>query len=637
MRGFFLAFSATFSLWACAGNKSLNKFSNDVLIEIATYQDRRLGDSVYHYLNSKDPRIRSAAALAFGSIQDTAASTSLGNLLLEDKVADVRENAAFALGQTPCIASVNALIPALEDSDSQVVCEVLESLGKTLPENDINVLKTYTPTDSMTREGLAWAFYRLGIRGLADSVIIVRSAEFLNKNNSLQTRLGAAHFFSRASIIGKDFEKNLIETALHDPSTEVRIAAVNGLRKLKDDSAFAALKLILASEKDYRIRINGARALQGFSLDKTKPLFLELLKDRDAQVGIATSEALISVLKEPWPEILDLARHATNWRIQANLYQIYLTVSPSKDIENEITSKYKASNNVYQKAWLLGSLSQSVETYSFLQNELMMSGIFVIQTSAAEGLVAINRNRKFPTTRTVEFAEIYKQAIAAGDPAVTGIVCQALADPTLGYKTVFKNIDFLKNAKQKLSLPKDIESLQPLDDAIAYLEGKGKATPLKNRFDHPIDWEKVRRIAKSQRVLVRTSKGDIIIRLLVDEAPGSVANFVDLIEKKYFDKKFFHRVVPNFVIQTGCYRGDGFGSEDYSIRSEFSRRNFTTGTVGMASAGKDTEGTQWFITHSPAPHLDGRYTIFAEVERGMDTVHKIEMGDQINVISLIHN
>jgi cyclophilin family peptidyl-prolyl cis-trans isomerase len=94
-------------------------------------------------------------------------------------------------------------------------------------------------------------------------------------------------------------------------------------------------------------------------------------------------------------------------------------------------------------------------------------------------------------------------------------------------------------------------------------------------------------------------------------------------------------VVPNFVIQGGCNRGDGFGSEDYSIRSEFNLRRYTEGSVGMASAGKDTEGTQWFITHSPTPHLDGRYTIFATVSKGMEVVHAMEVGDKIIDVSLI--
>jgi cyclophilin family peptidyl-prolyl cis-trans isomerase len=96
-------------------------------------------------------------------------------------------------------------------------------------------------------------------------------------------------------------------------------------------------------------------------------------------------------------------------------------------------------------------------------------------------------------------------------------------------------------------------------------------------------------------------------------------------------------MVPNFVIQTGCNRGDGFGSEAYSIRSEFPLSRYEEGSVGMASAGKDTEGTQWFITHSPTPHLDGRYSLFAKVVSGLEVVHKIEVGDQIVSVHLLDN
>ena len=145
----------------------------------------------------------------------------------------------------------------------------------------------------------------------------------------------------------------------------------------------------------------------------------------------------------------------------------------------------------------------------------------------------------------------------------------------------------------------------------------------------------VRNISKDQTALISTTKGEIIVRLFVEEAPGSVANFVSLVNKRYYDDKFFHRVVPNFVVQAGCNRGDGYGSEDYSIRSEFSRRRYATGSLGMASAGKDTEGTQWFITHSPTPHLDGAYSIFGEVVEGMDILHSLEVGDKILKIDLI--
>jgi cyclophilin family peptidyl-prolyl cis-trans isomerase len=85
----------------------------------------------------------------------------------------------------------------------------------------------------------------------------------------------------------------------------------------------------------------------------------------------------------------------------------------------------------------------------------------------------------------------------------------------------------------------------------------------------------------------------------------------------------------------GCPRGDGYGSTDYSIRSEFAPLRYQVGSVGLASAGKDTESCQWFITHVPTPHLDGRYTIFAQVTKGMEVVNRLEIGDEIQRVRLV--
>ncbi len=175
--------------------------------------------------------------------------------------------------------------------------------------------------------------------------------------------------------------------------------------------------------------------------------------------------------------------------------------------------------------------------------------------------------------------------------------------------------------------------MQSLDAAIAYFE-KSEIPAAEKPFNHPIDWKLVKSIPSNQQLIVQTSRGNITIQLYVDETPGTVANFVKLVKDGYFNNKFFHRVVPNFVAQAGCPRGDGWGGENYTIRSEFTPRRFVTGSVGMASSGKDTEGTQWFITHSPTPHLDGRYTNFGEVVEGMDIVHKLKVGDKIIEVRL---
>ena len=149
------------------------------------------------------------------------------------------------------------------------------------------------------------------------------------------------------------------------------------------------------------------------------------------------------------------------------------------------------------------------------------------------------------------------------DPAVLGTIASTLADSTLGYRSVLKSSSFLHKAKSRLRLPEHIEALQPIESAIAYFEGE-KAPNVVNDFNHPIDWELVKRIPEDQRATIITTRGNIVLRLFVNDSPGSVANFISLAARDYFDNKLFHRVVPNFVIQAGCNRGDGWGSEDYS-------------------------------------------------------------------------
>ena len=128
-----------------------------------------------------------------------------------------------------------------------------------------------------------------------------------------------------------------------------------------------------------------------------------------------------------------------------------------------------------------------------------------------------------------------------------------------------------------------------------------------------------------------------MLDLYTATAPGTVANFVQLAREKFYHGKRFHRVVPNFVVQDGCPRGDGYGSLDYTIRSELGPKYYDhEGVVGMASAGNDTECTQWFITHCPTPHLDGNYTIFGKVRSGMRVIHELQIGDEVREVNVIN-
>ena len=171
--------------------------------------------------------------------------------------------------------------------------------------------------------------------------------------------------------------------------------------------------------------------------------------------------------------------------------------------------------------------------------------------------------------------------------------------------------------------------------ALKSITGKDFKVIAKPKTD--FDWNYLNKIQKRLFVNIKTELGTIKIKLDLSDAPFSVMNFVKLSEKGFYNGTDFHRVVPNFVIQGGDPMNTGWGGPDYSIRSEFSPVHYTTGVFGMASDGKDTESSQFFIMHSPHFHLDGRYTVFGYVVNGQDVVDKIWLGDKVENITFSEN
>jgi cyclophilin family peptidyl-prolyl cis-trans isomerase len=134
---------------------------------------------------------------------------------------------------------------------------------------------------------------------------------------------------------------------------------------------------------------------------------------------------------------------------------------------------------------------------------------------------------------------------------------------------------------------------------------------------------------QTQRATLRTRRGDIVLELFGAEAPITVWNFMNLARTGYYRGTGFHRVVPNFVAQDGDPRDDGNGGPGYAIRDEMNPHRYERGALGMALSGPDTGGSQYFITHSPQPHLDGHYTVFGRVLSGFPALDAIVQGDRI--------
>jgi peptidyl-prolyl cis-trans isomerase B (cyclophilin B) len=144
---------------------------------------------------------------------------------------------------------------------------------------------------------------------------------------------------------------------------------------------------------------------------------------------------------------------------------------------------------------------------------------------------------------------------------------------------------------------------------------------------------------KAYTVTMATSQGEIELELYPQYAPKTVNNFVFLIREGYYDGVTFHRVIKNFVIQGGDPTGKGSGGPGYQFEDEF-RGNplkHETGAISMANAGPGTNGSQFFITHSPQPHLDGHHTVFGKVVKGQEVVDAIAQGDLMDKVTVIES
>jgi cyclophilin family peptidyl-prolyl cis-trans isomerase/protein-disulfide isomerase len=174
------------------------------------------------------------------------------------------------------------------------------------------------------------------------------------------------------------------------------------------------------------------------------------------------------------------------------------------------------------------------------------------------------------------------------------------------------------------SLPRDLASFESILDLYRLEERQFTYCP-------PMQIDP----AKQYIATLKTDKGDVKLELLADKAPMAVNSFVFLSRQGYFNNVTFHRVLENFVAQSGDPSGTGFGGPGYSFKNEISDLKFDqAGMVGMANSGPDTNGSQFFITFAPVPDLDGKYTIFAQVIEGMDTLQKLTPRNPAQTLNL---
>jgi cyclophilin family peptidyl-prolyl cis-trans isomerase len=141
---------------------------------------------------------------------------------------------------------------------------------------------------------------------------------------------------------------------------------------------------------------------------------------------------------------------------------------------------------------------------------------------------------------------------------------------------------------------------------------------------------------KQTGVITLENGNEIRIEFYPDDAPRTVENFVTLARKGFYDNLTFHRVVPDFVVQGGCPKGDGTGGPGHTIKAEFNTQKHVRGSVAMArSQHPDSAGSQFYITYGATPHLDGNYAVFGRVVSGMEHVDRIKQGDRMTSVSIV--
>ncbi|HJU86784.1 MAG TPA: peptidylprolyl isomerase, partial [Gemmatimonadota bacterium] len=225
-----------------------------------------------------------------------------------------------------------------------------------------------------------------------------------------------------------------------------------------------------------------------------------------------------------------------------------------------------------------------------------------------------------------QYFAVFHRALGSRDVAAVATLAPVLADSAL---VALGSVALLEEVYADLEAPRDDEAIAAVREALETAGAPAPPAPPPAPV-RAIDWEYLGQHGPRPSLVLETTRGTIQLELDAEAAPQTVETVLKLAEDGRYDGVEFHRVVPGFVIQGGDVgRGDGWGGPGFAIRSELTRIPYDRGVVGMASAGKDTEGSQYFVTHAMQPHLDGRYTAFGRVVSGMDVVDAILVGDRV--------
>ena len=632
-----------------------NRFSSSKLIQVYEARDQRNAELLSEFLQNPDEQLRLEAARAFASMPDSLYTPILVKRIFVEESPEVQQELAFSIGQT---AGLLPTLPLIKDFDKlksdEVKSDVLIALSKC--GHEAFLLKQFKAKQIDEEKLAEGAFYLARTGKLKNATFYPALLQFLKSDGIPAYYSAFALLRSGLDLKGKSSELDEIISDIEN--VDARFALLQTLGKT-DSTTFNVLQKRydqFTGDEHYLDRIAILRATAKFKTKAANELLQKSLSDNNHHVRDQASIVLLD--RADQFELPFLLKQFNSEKFTLVKYRFASVLLKRPDFTDKdslsslIKKQYLSGTDEYTQGYMLNALSGDFKNLEFLEEITFSTPSILLREFAYSALLNYRRspdfakhaqfwNTYYKMPLTEHFAKVIQNAIETHDVSMVALSAELLRDTTLPMKysakmpVYFSNIQFMQNALSKLILPRDIEAFGELLKTVKMYEGKPVTGPVKPDFNNPIDWSYVERIPKNQRIEFVTSAGSIEAELWVEDAPATVAWFLKLIEQDFYKLKRLHRVVPGFVIQDGCPRGDGYGSTMETIRSEFTRRCFDAGVLGMASAGPDTESCQWFITHNATPHLNGRYTAFGKVIQGMEIVHKLKIGDVIQEIKIL--
>ena len=665
-------------IWSCAAASTQRTRSAglpdplsriEVLGRILMLEDQRslAGGALQRFLEDEDPSIRRRAAIAAGRIGDPLAIPSLISRL-QDPVVEVRHAAVFALGLIGNPEALPALKAALSDQDPLTrgrASEALSRIGdplaasliaeafrRSMPGSPNGVLRIRG--DDPSREDDPWIELRLHLVALARLKSGQALAGALLSSDSTPLVDWWVAVWAGTRVAEPALEPLFIAGgSAEDPY--IRSLAARGLGALKLPRLLSVLRK-LAEDRDSRVAVEAIRALARLGSREAAAVVAPFL---DSPSLTLRREALVAFAALPpeskyRPRIIENVGHQDPW-IRSAAWPALVRLDAAE--VGLVLSTLGPDPDWTVRAALAEALGERGETAAPLLIRMLNDSDVRVVGSVLSAIARARGQDGLPTL--AEYASHpdmgVRAAVVSGLSRIEGLdekrlipLLSAAFEASLGDGDLETRMGVV-NTLEKTGSP-DAQALlrriagsdssravrqrsfSALGGGMAPPEAVVVRTPEARRLVSI--YESGEAPAYAPRAVITTRYGRIEITLDIVDTPLTTRSFVRLALSGFFNGLTFHRVAPGFLIQAGDPRGDGYGGPGSTIRCEVNGQPYGRGAVGMALAGKDSGGSQFFITTAPAPHLDGAYTLFGHVVTGMDIVDRIRPGDMIEQIDI---